>query len=135
MNGVPFSEEEKNFIWAYRNDLTYIELASKVLAIFGTKRSPQTISTLTWRREFREETVQSKPEDGPGLLGTRNFKPEITNRRLVWAMTKTDTTLFDIAAIIGIDIDHVRGLVAMGGIPKLYAAAVRLMYKKLGERV
>jgi len=132
MKAVPIGIAEKNFIWEYRNELTPAEIASKVSTIFGTKRHEKTIYNHIKRRRYREKSARSKYVDVSCLLGIRNFKPEITNWRLVWVMTKTNTTLFDIAAAAGIDIDHVRGLVSMGGIPKLYAKPVKDFYKDMG---
>jgi len=129
MNRVPFSMAEKKFIWENRYDLTYSELASKVSSIYGIKRSLPTIHRYITRRE---EAARLKSVPAASFLFTRNLKPEITNRRLVCVMTETDTTLFDIAAAVGLDIDYVRGLIAMGGIPKLYAKPVRDFYEDMG---
>ena len=131
MKAVPISTAEKNFIWEYRDKLTCAELALKVSAIFGNKRHEKTIYNHI-ARSRRKEMSLHKYVDVSRLLGIRNFKPEITNWCLVQAMTETDTTLFDIAATAGLDIDHLRGLIAMGGIPKLHAKPVRDFYKDIG---
>lgn len=131
MKAVPIGIAEKRFIWEYRNKLTPSEIASKVSTIFGSKRHEKTIYNHIARRRRREKSSH-KYVDVSCLVGTRNFKPEIINSCLVQAMTKTDTTLFDIAAAAGIDIDHLRGLIAIGGIPKLHAKPVRDFYADMG---
>jgi len=143
MSRNKFSDEESNYVWAHKDDLTYSQLAERVFFIFGTKRGPETIYSHLYIRRLKEKdaillarvrqtVLEDKPVRESCLLGTRNFNPEITNRRLVWVMTETDTTLFDVAVITGLDIDCLRGLVAMGGIPKLYAQPVRDFYEDMG---
>ncbi len=62
-------------------------------------------------------------------------KPIIKSGNLIKAMNNTDTSLFDVARVAGLNIESVRALVSRGGIPEQYSGSVRAFYEDRGVRV
>lgn len=145
-----FLAGEMDFIKKYYDYVEVRELTDRLNNIFHNNRSTAAISSLKIQfkkdrgiRETAARVVLEKQKVasltpvlcshvGLSLKSKSIPHPAIKSQNLIEIMEKTNTSLWDIAKIIRIDIDDVRLMIRNGGLPKKYAWPVIKMYRQMG---
>lgn len=150
MKGPLFLSGEKDFISKYYDYFEIQELTDRLNNIFHNRRSISSIAVLKSKfkkdRGIRKDAAKVVLERqkvaaltpalysdvGLSLKFKSNFHPAIKSKQLIKIMDETNTSLWDIAKAIRLDIDDVRLMTRNGGLPKIYAWPVIKMYRQLG---
>ena len=148
-----FLAGEMEFIRRYYDRVDVKELTDKLNNSFHNKRSMTAIYFLKVQfkkergiREPAARVVLEKqkvaalsavfcPRVGLSLKPRNIPHPAIKSQSLIELMEKTNTSLWDIAKAIRIDIDDVRLMIRNGGLPKIYAWPVIKMYRQMGVSI
>ena len=143
MRGVPFTLEELNYIREYHKDYPIIELAKKITAVFGNKRSQDTIRKkvrqLKQDRKMKKEkpipAAKSAPKIRVPVPRPKKFKVCISSNIIINALVATDTGFPELAKALCEPLDIILAYNRAGGFPEDIAKDTRRFFRRRGATI